>query len=271
MNGQQEQFDPRQYWEERARRFGDTPGGWKAVCYLGMPETYNRLLHRFQERVLRRRIRPSEVQNCFELACGVGRWLVELTSSAGKVWGGDLSFTMLREARKNLGGQRIGNAGLCQLDGKALPFAAGSFDIVFAVTVLIHIVRLPDLRRTVEELCRITRPGGRIIILESFASGETECPPHVRFRREGEVASFFRKLGWRLESSRPVFSWFPGSGWMKSRMTRVGFRLASPFYYAANVIASPLNKSPAGPAQKIQVYRYGEGRPTAFPGRRHPQ
>ncbi len=256
MNRSEEHFDPRQYWENRARQFGATPGGWKAVCCRGMPEMYNQLLHRLQKRVLRRRIRPSGDQTCFELACGVGRWLVELTSPAGKVWGGDLSFTMLQEARKNLSEAGIGNAGLCQLDGKSLPFAAGSFDIVFTVTVLIHIVRLADLRRAVEELCRIVRPEGRILILESFAPEETECPLHVHFRREEEVASYFRDRGWCLESSRPVFSWFPGPGWMKNRLTRVGFRLAVPFYYAANLIAQPLKQSPSWPVQKIQVYRY---------------
>jgi SAM-dependent methyltransferase len=52
---------------------------------------------------------------------------------------------------------------LLQGDIRALPFADRSFDIVLAVTVLCLV---DDAPRAVEEMARVLRPGGRLVIGE---------------------------------------------------------------------------------------------------------
>ena len=47
-------YDPRWYWEERARRFAGERDGLAAVCSYGMPEFYNRLIQRCQRLALER-------------------------------------------------------------------------------------------------------------------------------------------------------------------------------------------------------------------------
>ena len=51
---------------------------------------------------------------------------------------------------------------LCHLDRGALPFADDAFDEIRAVHVIEHV---EDVVKTIEELHRITRPGGRIYIV----------------------------------------------------------------------------------------------------------
>jgi len=52
-------------------------------------------------------------------------------------------------------------------DGTALPFAAGVFDRVYAIEVLEHVV---NPRQLVEELHRVVKPGGEIIVTSPHES-----------------------------------------------------------------------------------------------------
>jgi SAM-dependent methyltransferase len=57
---------------------------------------------------------------------------------------------------------RVGSFGRVQADGEHLPFADGSFDLVYCVAALHHAL---DLRRMVAELARATRRGGVVAAL----------------------------------------------------------------------------------------------------------
>src|SRR5689334_20632621 len=69
----------------------------------------------------------------------------------------DFSLGMLRAARAGL----IGQSGFsyANLDTQDLPLPAGRFDLAIANHMLYHV---PDLPRTVRELARVLRPGGRL-------------------------------------------------------------------------------------------------------------
>jgi SAM-dependent methyltransferase/uncharacterized protein YbaR (Trm112 family) len=71
---------------------------------------------------------------------------------------------------------RVGPFARVQADGEHLPFADGSFDLVYCVAALHHAL---DLRRMVSELARVTRRGGVVAALNEGtravnASGEVE-------------------------------------------------------------------------------------------------
>lgn len=111
---------------------------------------------------------PRGGQNLLDAGCGVGevvRDLATLVAPGGTVTGVDLSaaaVAVAREraaARPDLTGIRYGVA-----DISALPFADGSFDGVRSERVLQH---LTDPDRAVAELIRVTRPGGRVCLVDT--------------------------------------------------------------------------------------------------------
>ncbi len=266
MNRSETQFDPRRYWEERGRRFARTGSGWKAVCLKGAPEFYNRLLHRLQRKALLPEF-GSAGGAALEFGCGVGRWLEELTGRFEKIRGLDISLPMLERARERLSGAGSGDIRLCRFDGSRIPFSSGVFDLVFSVTVLIHIVDDEVLTRAVGEMARVAAPEGKIVILETFSSGSDSSLPHLRFRPEGAVAGLFRQSGWRLVSSRPVYFLFPPERALSTRPGRILIRLALPGYYLLNRLDQVLKFS-RRPVQKIQVYRRGPGGDVTAPEER---
>ncbi len=98
-----------------------------------------------------------------DIGCGTGSLTFELARFAGKVIGVDLSSEMLRRARALAKEQEIGNVEFRQGDALKLPLATHSVDAAFCVMVL-HF--LPDPARAVAGLCRITRPGGTVIVVD---------------------------------------------------------------------------------------------------------
>jgi SAM-dependent methyltransferase len=66
----------------------------------------------------------------------------------------------------------------CQADVLNLPFSDGAFDHCVSIGVLHH---TPDCRRGLAELARVTRPGGRIVVL-LYAAG---TPYHLAYRLTG--------------------------------------------------------------------------------------
>jgi SAM-dependent methyltransferase len=92
-----------------------------------------------------------------EVGCGTGRWLAELQPLAGQVVGFDFSAGMLGKARQR-------GLGLALAQGQAgeLPFAAGSFDLVYSVNALHH---FPRPQQFIAEARRLLRPGGALAVI----------------------------------------------------------------------------------------------------------
>jgi ubiquinone/menaquinone biosynthesis C-methylase UbiE len=90
-----------------------------------------------------------------DLGCGNGAFAAEFVCRAplARVVGADLSPEMLHAARQRLGL----SLPIVRADATALPFAAGSFDLVFMSHVLL-LVR--DLEHCVGEVSSCLRPGG---------------------------------------------------------------------------------------------------------------
>jgi len=86
--------------------------------------------------------------------------------TSGLLVGVDLSPRMLRAARRQAPGSR-----LAQADAFALPFADGSFDLVWAgyLLDLIPAERMTELAR---EFRRVLRAGGRLVLVNFSKEGE---------------------------------------------------------------------------------------------------
>ncbi len=113
---------------------------------------------RYQQALLDR-VRQTKPAKLLEVGVGRGDLLVQFAKDPIELFGCDISAGNLIAA-----GQRFEEVNvpveLSHADAEQLPFADGSFDTVYSLSVLWY---LPNPSRAAAEMCRVTRPGGTII------------------------------------------------------------------------------------------------------------
>lgn len=102
-------------------------------------------------------------ERVLDSGCGAGAFAFAIAPLVRSVVGVDLSEELVAAGREIA----PANCELAVGDATALPFGYGSFDIVGCMRVLHHAHR-PEL--IVSELARVTRPGGRIILVDQIGS-----------------------------------------------------------------------------------------------------
>jgi len=102
-----------------------------------------------------------------DVCCGTGMITMELVKKVGPqglVTGLDFCEEMLDIARENLKGSPYeGVIKYVQGNAMELPFPANTFD---CVTIGFGLRNVPDMKKTLSELIRVIRPGGRVVCLE---------------------------------------------------------------------------------------------------------
>ncbi len=93
-----------------------------------------------------------------DAGCGMGRFAEVCIEAGAEVHAIDLS-TAVEAAARNLG--IYPNASFYQADIMNLPFADGTFDVIYSIGVLHH---TPDTRKAFLSLTRLVKPGGLIVI-----------------------------------------------------------------------------------------------------------
>jgi SAM-dependent methyltransferase len=98
-------------------------------------------------------------QSVLEVGCGAGVDLARFAKGGARVVGIDLAASAIELAKANFSQQGL-HGDLRIANGECLPFAGGSFDLVYAHGVVQYAA---DPRRVVEECCRVLKPGGEAI------------------------------------------------------------------------------------------------------------
>ena len=116
--------------------------------------------HRWRERAVDlARVGPGD--RALDVATGTGDLAIELAKRVGptgEVVGVDFAESMLEVARQKAPAIRFESANALEL-----PFADGEFA---ATTVGFGARNFSELRRGLAEMARVTRPGGRLVVLE---------------------------------------------------------------------------------------------------------
>ena len=129
-----------------------------------------------------------------EVGVGTGISLPDYRRS-NRLIGVDLSEPMLRKAQERVVNEALDHVdGVAVMDARRLGFPDAFFDVVVAQYV---ITTVPDPERALDEIARVTRPGGEIILVNHLGA-------EVGLRRAFEqgFAPIARRLGWR-----PEFRW----------------------------------------------------------------
>src|SRR5882757_9142688 len=117
--------------------------------------------------------------------------------------GTDISEAMLQKAKKRVAELRLKNVeGLAVMDAEKLEFPDNSFDVVMAQYV---VTAVPNPEAALDELARVLRPGGELIIL-------TRVSADAGMRRfiEQRLQPVVRPLGFRTAE----FAWSRYAKWL---------------------------------------------------------
>lgn len=117
----------------------------------GRDRGYHAMIDDLEVDLLHRYVRGKDV---LEVGCGTGLVMHRVAERARSVSGIDISSGMLRQARRR-------GLEVVQADATALPFSNEAFDVVYSLKVLAHI---RDIERALDEMARVTRPGGTLLL-----------------------------------------------------------------------------------------------------------
>jgi demethylmenaquinone methyltransferase/2-methoxy-6-polyprenyl-1,4-benzoquinol methylase len=131
----------------------------------------NRLLSFGRDRQWRRQavsgLRPERGGRHLDVATGtadVGLEILRRKGAEAFVVGSDISMEMMRLGReKAVRGGWGGRMAFVRAPGEALPFPDGVFD---SASIAFGIRNVGDRTLGLSEMCRVVRPGGRIVVLE---------------------------------------------------------------------------------------------------------
>jgi SAM-dependent methyltransferase len=94
-----------------------------------------------------------------DVGCGTGVLAERLLREGYDVTGADPSAAMLEQMSARDPGLKTVHA-----SGQNLPFDDGTFDFTFSVAVMHHIAEPKEVHDTLVEMCRVTKPGGRVLV-----------------------------------------------------------------------------------------------------------
>lgn len=144
-------FDP---WPQKYESWFTTPLG--------------KLVLEYEKKLVLEMVPPVSGEMLLDAGCGTGIFTSFYRAAGSRITGLDLSLPMLNYCRG-----KLPDAGLLQGNMLELPFKNESFDTVISVTALEFI---ENAASAVDELFRVTRPGGRVLVatLNSLSSWAVE-------------------------------------------------------------------------------------------------
>lgn len=158
---------------------------------------------------------PAPGMAVLDVGCGTGVQLSVYQEAGCEVSCVDMSPAMLGVARRRLGD----DADIREVDGTALPFSDDSFDLA-TVSFVLHEVPSKDRERIVEEMRRVTRPSGHLLVTDfipgphrslkgritrlgivaiEFGAGSEHWTNHKAFMAAGGVPALAARHGLAVE------------------------------------------------------------------------
>jgi malonyl-CoA O-methyltransferase len=153
----------------------------------------------YHVKLIREHLGDLRGKRVLDLGCGKGRFarVFREQEPEAEIWGLDISEEMLRFVPAGIQ-TRAGSM-------TELPFTDGFFDCAYATESLEHAV---EIEKAVAEMCRVVKPGGRLVIIDKNAEqwGRLETPEWERWFTRKELERLL-KLHCREVSSRFISYW----------------------------------------------------------------
>jgi len=161
------------------------------------PSTIDPRIYHVQ--LIRRHLGALGGKRVLDVGCGKGRFarVFHDQEPEAEIWGLDISEAMLGFVPAGIH-TRAGSM-------TELPFEDAWFDGAYATESLEHAV---DIEKAVSEICRVVKPGGRIVIIDKNAEqwGKLRTPEWEKWFTRRQLERLLRRHC-RQVSSRPISYW----------------------------------------------------------------
>ena len=223
--------------DEKARKVGEV---FRSVAsrYDVMNDLMSLGLHRAWKRfaIEMSGVRPGA--RVLDVASGSGDLALAFAKrvgESGQVWMTDINPAMLEVGRDRMIDQGL-IAPLALCDAERLPFPDASFD---CVSVAFGLRNMTHKDRALAEMARVTRPGGRVIVLEFSRPWKPLAPAYDAYS-----FSILPALGKWVARDEGAYRYLaesirmhPDQETLKSMMTAAGLERVEYFNLAAGVVA----------------------------------
>jgi ubiquinone/menaquinone biosynthesis C-methylase UbiE len=153
----------------------------------------------YHVKLIREHLGALAGRRVLDVGCGKGRFarVFHEQEPAAEIWGLDISEEMLRYVPEGIH-TRAGSM-------TDLPFEDAWFDGAYATESLEHAV---EIAKAVSEICRVVKPGGRIVIIDKNADkwGRLETPDWEKWFSRRELERLLAR-DCRQVSSRFISYW----------------------------------------------------------------
>lgn len=169
------------YWNEKFRTDGHT--GWSDDLVYAYDQPQR--LKAIDKVLYRARISVGSGIQVLDVGCGTGDLVLEFAKRGADITGIDISSEVIDCARKRF--SNFANVKLLTEKIEDADFTSNSFDLVTSVTVLQHVTEQQVFSKAIENIVRMIKENGYVIILETSpirAKSITNRPFIIRTREE---------------------------------------------------------------------------------------
>lgn len=205
---------PAKYWDEFAKRWSKNSCSDKLWAEHKI-KTYLNLLARWAEVTYSQRILKTDL---FAEASDFGQFLFELAKDNGNIVGIDISNEIVKQAKRSAERNSVAGEYIC-CDVRQLPLRSESIDLIISDSTLDHFPDRRDIIAALQELRRVLRVGGTLILTIDNKANLT-YPPYIFIRvwmllrlapyfigktlSPNELRRALEEIGFRVEESTAI-------------------------------------------------------------------
>lgn len=176
----------------------------------GKYDLLNRILSmgidvRWRKKVVKS-VKKANPKTVLDIATGTGDLAIQIAKSTqAQITGFDLSAGMLEVGRKKVAKEKLDDRiEMIQGDAENMPFENNSFDVI---TVAFGVRNFENLKKGLDEIYRVLKPGGKFIILE-FSQPES-FPMKQLYAFYSK--NILPKIGKQISKDESAYTYLPDS------------------------------------------------------------
>lgn len=209
--------DMRTYWEDRIASHGRHRG----IGTCRDPESVNRarkeaLFHSIEALLDNSTIETLSGLDLLDAGCGTGIYADYLSKQGGNVCGFDFSRAALDHATTN-----GATASYVQGSITDIPYQDDRFDISFCLSVLYHLIDDEDWVAAIQELSRVTSPGGHLVLRINWEERRFGDGEHFQERPRSEYLDLLSDYGFELRDVIPILDDPKYPDWLPVQLKRM--------------------------------------------------